>query len=89
MAFAAAASTKEPRSFSIGPYKVQIFTWTAASGDTAGTITATGLTTAEHVLIDGMGKGMSAAPTFSNNVVTLAFADPVANVAGTAIVFGK
>lgn len=89
MAFVATLSTKEPRAFSIGPYKIQIFTWAAASGDTSGTITATGLYQAEVALIDGMGKGMSATPTFSGNVVTLAFADPVATVGGTAIVFGK
>jgi hypothetical protein len=89
MAFVATASTAEPRSFSIGPLKVQFFTWTAASGDTSGTITATALNQAVHVLIDGLGKGMSAAPTFSSNVVTLAFADPVATVAGTAMVIGR
>lgn len=88
MAFTATKSTSEPRSFSIGPLKVQIFTWTAASGDTSGTITADALSTAKHVIIDGLGKGMSAAPTFSGNVVTLAFADPVATVAGTALVIG-
>lgn len=89
MAFAAVASTKEPRSFSIGPLKIQIFTWTAVSGDTSGTITATSLQEAYHVIIDGLGKGMSAAPTFATNVVTLAFADPVASVFGTAIVIGR
>lgn len=88
MAFVATASTAEPRTFSIGPLKVQFFTWTAASGDTSGTITATGMNRAMHCVIDGMGKGMSATPTFSTNAVTLAFADPVATVAGTAIVFG-
>ncbi len=88
MAFVATASTQEPRGFSIGPLKVQIFTWTAVSGDTSGTITATNMASARHVIIDGMGKGMSAAPTFSGNVVTLSFADPVANVAGTAMVLG-
>lgn len=90
MAFAAVASTSEPRSFGIGgKYKAQIFTWSAVSGDTSGTLTATSLTSVDHIIIDGMGKGMSAAPTFSGNVVTLAFADPVANVFGTAIVFGR
>ena len=67
---------------------MQILTYTAASGDTSGTITASALNSAQHVIIDGLGKGMSAAPTFSGNVVTLAFADPVATVAGTIIVFG-
>lgn len=88
MALVATLSTSEPRAFSLGPLKVQFYTWTAASGDTSGTITAAGLTSVKHVIIDGMGKGMSAIPTFSGNVVTLAFADPVATVAGTAIIFG-
>lgn len=89
MAFAATASTKEPRSFSIGPLKIQIFTCTAASGDTSGTITATGLKEAMHVLLDGE-FAHSAAPTFSGNVVTLAFADPgVGGAFGTAIVIGR
>jgi hypothetical protein len=89
MAFAATMSTKEPRGFSIGPYKVQLFTWTAVSGDTSGTITCTGLASVDHVILDGMGKGMSAAPTFSGNVATVAFADPVATVFGTGIAFGR
>lgn len=89
MAFVATMSTKSP-SFAVGgQYKAQIFTWTAASGDTSGTITCTGLSSVDHVIIDGMGKGMSAAPTFSGNVVTVAFADPVATVAGTGIAFGR
>ena len=88
MAFAATSSTSEPRSFSIGPMKIQILTWSAASGDTSGTITADKLTTVDHVLIDGH-MHHTAAPTFSGNVVTLAFADPVATVYGTAIVIGR
>jgi hypothetical protein len=88
MAFAATASTAESRSFSIGPLKIQIFTWTCASGDTSGTITATALKEAKHVIIDGVMQH-TAAPTFSSNVVTLAFTDPVANRFGTAIVIGR
>ncbi len=88
MAFAAVASTKEPRSFSIGPLKIQLFTWSAASADTTGTITATALQEALHVVVDGKCLH-SAAPTFSGNVVTLAFADPAATVYGTAVVIGK
>ncbi len=88
MAFAATASTKEPRSFSIGPLKIQIFTFTAVSGDTSGTITATGLKEAFHVIVTG-GLVYTAAPTFSTNVATLAFTDPAANAFGTAIVIGR
>ncbi len=88
MAFAATASTKEPRAFSIGPLKIQIFTCTAASGDTSGTITASSLKEAFHVILDG-GLNLTAAPTFSTNVVTLAFTDPAADAFGTAIVIGR
>jgi hypothetical protein len=86
MAFVATASTSEPRSFSLGPLKCQILTWSAASADTSGTATATSLTTVKHVIIDGLVK--TAAPTFAGNVVTLAFADPAATVYGTMIVYG-
>lgn len=87
MAFAATKLTAEPRSLSIGPKKIQIFTYSAASADVAGTITADALINAESVIIDGL--KLSAAPTFSGNVVTLAFADPAATVYGTAIVVGR
>ncbi len=88
MAFAAVASTAEPRSFSVGPLKKQIMTWSAASADTSGTVTATGLSSVSHIIIDG-GLVLTAAPTISGNVVTLAFNDPAATVYGTLVVFGK
>jgi hypothetical protein len=88
MAFAATALTAEPRAISIGPLKEQYFTYTAVSGDTSGTITASALIDrATHVIIDG-GLALTAAPTFSGNVVTLAFADPGANRFGSIIVRG-
>lgn len=88
MAFSASDSTSEPRSFSLGPVKVQILTYTAASGDTSGTITADALSSAQHVLLDG-GLALTSAPSMSGNVVTLAFANPGANRAGTILVLGK
>lgn len=87
MAFAATALSAEPRAFSIGPVKVQLFNCSVASGDVAGTITADRLTTAIHCQISGL--NLTAAPTFSGNVVTLAFADPLATRHMQAIVFGK
>lgn len=86
MAFAAVVSTKEPRAQSIGPKKIQILTWSAASADVSGTVTATNLSRAEHIIIDGL--KLTSAPTFSGNVVTLAFADPAATVYGTCIIIG-
>lgn len=88
MAFAAANSTQEPRSFSIGPLKLQIMTYTAESGDTSGTVTADALNEVLHVIGDG-GLIYSAAPTVSGNVATLAFADPVGDRFGTLIIIGK
>ena len=88
MAFAAVALTAEPRAYSIGPLKKQILTWSAASGDTSGTITAPGLSSVVSVIMDG-GLILNAAPTFATNVVTLSFNDPAATVYGTCIVYGK
>lgn len=88
MAFAAVDSTSEPRKFSQGPVNMQIMTWSAASGDTSGTVTADRLSAVTHILIDG-GLVMNAAPTYATNVVTLSFNNPGATVYGTIVVFGK
>jgi hypothetical protein len=69
-----------------GPLKYEVYTWSAASADTSGTITSKNLHTIYHVLIDGLRS--TAAPTFAANVATLAFTDPAATVYGTAIVIG-
>ncbi len=87
MAFAATMSTTIPFSFSIGPRKKQWFTWTCASGDTSGTITATSLTRIDHIILDG-GLGYTAAPTYSSNVATIAFTDPAASRFGSGIAVG-
>ena len=88
MAFAATASTKEPRSFSIGPVKVQILTYSVASGDTSGTVTADKLTSVDAIFMDG-GLVLTAAPTFATNVATLAFVNPAATRYGTIMVVGR
>lgn len=89
MAFAATNSTSEPRSFSIGPLKVQVLTYTAADNDVAGTITADALKEVSHVIVDG-GLVLTAAPTYATNVATLAFADPgTGGLFGTIICFGR
>lgn len=91
MAFAATQATDGTRVrpvISLGPIKMQVMTWTAASGDTSGTITCPGLAEASFVIIDGLQQ--SSAATFSNNVVTLAFRDPSTTgaLAGDLLVFG-
>lgn len=87
MAFAATISSQENRKVALGgPLKSEIYTYSAASGDLSGTITSKNLHTIYHVIIDGLVS--TAAPSFSGNVATLAFADPVATVFGTAMVIG-
>jgi hypothetical protein len=88
MAFSAVDSTSEPRSWSEGPLKYQVLTYSAISGDTSGTITADRLTSIAHIFMDG-GLTFSSAPSFSGNVATIAFNDPAASVYGTILVAGK
>ncbi len=87
MALVATASTADPRAQSIGPRKMQILTLVAQSADVSGTVTASNLYLAEQIIVDGL--KLTAAPTFSGNVVTLAFADPAAAIYATCIVMGK
>lgn len=88
MAFVASDVTTSglERSWSLGPVKTQVMTWTAASGDTSGTITVKGLTTIFHLQLTGCTQ--TALPTYSGNVATVAFADPVATVFGQIIALG-
>lgn len=89
MALVATNSTSEPRSFSIGPLKIQILTYTADSGDTSGTVTADALKEVSHIIVSG-GMRHSAAPTFAGNVATLAFVDPsTGGLFGTIICIGR
>lgn len=67
----------------MGPLKAQLLTYTAASGDTSGTVTADQLIKIEHILIGEGAIRLTAAPTFSSNVATLAFTVP-ATAAATA-----
>lgn len=80
MAFSATLSTAEPRAFALGSLKAQLYTYTAASGDTSGTLTAAGLSRVLHVFCDGL-LNHTAAPTYATNVATLAFVVPTATAA--------
>ena len=88
MSFAASNLTAEPRAFSIGPYKIQLMTWSVASGDTSGTLTADSLSKVDQVYLSG-GLTLTAAPTFATNVATIAFVNPAATRYGSAILIGK
>lgn len=87
MALSAANVSAEPRAWSVGPLKVQLMTFSVANGDTSGTVTVDGLSSIVHAQVSGV--DMTAAPTFSGNVITLAFADPLATRHGQLIVLGK
>jgi hypothetical protein len=85
----ASDSSRMRRAFGIGGgLKIQLMTWTAASGDTSGTVIADQLVEVTGIMIDGVEQ--TAAATFSGNVATLAFRDPSTTgaVAGDLIVFG-
>jgi hypothetical protein len=81
MAFAASAVTSDPRSFSIGPLKMEIQSFTMLSGDTSGTVTSGRMATVKECFIIG-GVAQSAAPSINGNVVTLAFADTATGTTG-------
>lgn len=88
MAFASSAlSSPLDRAFSIGPIKMEIQNVSAASGDTSGTVTASRLHIVYAAIACG-GPSLSAQPTISGTSVTLAFADPLANVAGKILLLG-
>lgn len=89
MAFAASNLSAEPRSFSVGPLKIQLMTYSVASGDTSGTVTADALKEMSAIIVDGPCGVASAAPTFSANVATLAFVNPAATRYGTIICIGR
>lgn len=93
MAFASAAITAEPRKFSIGPYNIEVQNISAVSGDTSGTVTALRLSRVDFAVVAGGGFNLSAQPTITNSgsapTVALAFPDPVANIAGQIIMFGR
>lgn len=72
--------------FSLGKVRCQKLKFTAASGATSGTATFNGLNSIVHVEVQGV--VLSAAPTFSGNVATLAFADPAATVYCSITAYG-
>lgn len=81
MAITTVESTALPQSFSVGNLKYQILTWSALSGATSGTITATNMGRLFHVLVNGGKLTHTAAPTYATNVATLAFTVPAETAA--------
>jgi hypothetical protein len=73
--------------WSLGKVRVQKLKFTAASGATDGTATFDGLSSIDHVEVQGV--VLTAAPTFSNNIATIAFTDPAATVHCTITAYGR
>lgn len=82
-----ASNATESRSFSVGPLKIQLLTFSVASGDTSGTVTCDALSSVDYAIVSGLDH--TSAPTYSGNVITLAFVDDVATRHGQVIAFGR
>jgi hypothetical protein len=80
MAITVTDSTTMAMASSIGPIKLQVMTYSAASGATAGTVTATRLSRIDHIFVGGF-LAHSALPTVATNVATLAFTVPSSTAA--------
>ena len=85
MAFVASAVSALPNSWSIGPVKVEVQTFTAANADTSGTITANRLSEVKLAVVTGL---LDVSQTISGKTVTLSFDDPGADAEGQIILIG-
>lgn len=85
MAITTTNSTKEPRSFSIGPTKIQVLDYVANSGATSGTVTCDKLSRVDHLLMLGGKVTLTAATTYSSNIATLAFTVPAETAASRTL----
>lgn len=83
------ASALVPASWSLGPFKVEVQKIAVVSGDDSATITAAQLSTVDEAIVCGGPITLTAQPTISANVVTLAFTDPAANRFVKIILLGK
>ncbi len=72
-------------SWSSSNLKYQLMDWSAISGATSGTVTATNLGRLFHVLVLGGKLTHTAAPTYATNVATLAFTVPAETAASATI----
>lgn len=83
----ATAASSVPRTFSLGPVKVQVFDVPLISGNTVVTVTADTMTTALWAILSA-GVTQTAAPTYATNVATFTITDPAATVKAQAIILG-
>lgn len=77
----ALSRTANSRKNSLGVLNYQLLDYTAASGDTSGTLIAPTLSRILHCVDGGNGLTYTAAPTFSGNTITFAFTVPTATAA--------
>lgn len=84
---AAVASANIPRTYSIGPYKIQTFDINHISGDTTCVVTGDRMDTVLHAIL-ASSVVQTSAPTYSTNSVTFTFTNPAATVYGQCIIIG-
>lgn len=90
MTVAAAANTSNLAypAFAWGPIKMQVMDIGIISGDTSATATADRLSKVDYAILIA-NVVQSSVPTYSNNIATFTFTDPVATVKGSVLLFGK
>jgi hypothetical protein len=87
-AAASASTALAYPAFAWGPVKVQIMDIGIVSGDTGATATAANLSKVDYAILVAT-VVQTAVPTYSGNVATFTFTDPVATVKGHVLLFGK
>lgn len=85
MAFASTISAIQKPPFSLGILKANLRDYTAASGDTSGSITEPSMSLIKHVVFGSGNLQQSAAMSVVGNVVTFSFVVPTAAAASKVI----
>lgn len=83
------ALSADPAAWSVGPFKMEVQYINVISGDTGATVTAASLSRVDFCVVGGDGVVLTAQPTYSGAIATLAFTDPTANRFLQIILFGK
>jgi len=77
--------SSNPRAWSLGPYKMELWSYSMASGDTSIAVTAGSMNTIVFALLTGVSH---TAESYSGGTVTWTVVDPVANRIGDIVLFG-
>jgi prolipoprotein diacylglyceryltransferase len=75
----------QPRAWSIGPYKMEVYSFSIASGDTSVAVTSGSMTSIAFAMISGVSH---TAESISGNTVTWTVVDPAASRLGDVILLG-